>query len=351
MREAATKFALLPRDAKAAAYPADLGLDADLGPADDLMVAALAVARQIEGLEALREALSGELGFALARATRIFIALKGRLIVTGMGKSGHVARKLASTFASTGTPTFFVHPSEASHGDLGMLRPDDGVLVISRSGETVELSDIVAYTRRAKIPLVAVTSARESALGRAADVALVLPEVVEACPNGLAPTTSTTAQLVLGDTLAICLLSRRGFSSRDFTSLHPGGNLGARLKTVEDLMHRGADVPTTHHASTLAAAIIEMTSKRLGVTGVVDDEGRLVGVVTDGDLRRALEAGFYDRPTSEAMRREPLSIAGDATAHEALAKMTRNRVTCLFVLDRGRPVGIVSVHDLLRIGV
>jgi arabinose-5-phosphate isomerase len=310
-----------------------------------------AVSIEIEGLEAVREALKGELGVRLSQAVDLLLRSSGVLIVTGMGKSGHIGRKLAATLASTGTPAHFVHPADASHGDLGVVRREDAVLALSWSGETAELSDIIAYTRRHSVPLIAITSRAESALGRAADIALVLPVVPEACPNGLAPTTSTTAQLVLGDVLAICLLSRRNFTSEDFGQFHPGGKLGARLRTVRDLMRTEAAIPLVPADSTLKNAIFEMTSKRLGITGIIDPQGTLIGVISDGDLRRSLETGFTDRPTSEVMSRNPRTIVSDALAEHALARMNAERITSLFIVEDSRPVGIITVHDLLMAGV
>ncbi len=313
---------------------------------------ALSVAAiELEGLEALRTALDAELGLHLSHAVDILDRSSGRLIITGIGKSGHIGRKLAATFASTGMPAHFVHPADASHGDLGIIRNEDVVMALSWSGESAELSDIVAYTRRFHVPLIAMTSQADSALGRAADVALVLPEMPEACPNGLAPTTSTTAQLVLGDTLAICLLSRRNFTSQDFRRLHPGGRLGARLRQVRDLMHVGEHIPLVPQDSLLTAAIFEMTSKRFGVTGIIDAAGALVGVLSDGDLRRAFEAGFYDPPAAEAMSRDPKVIAPEALAEQALGRLNAERDTCLFVIENDRPIGIITVHDLLQAGM
>jgi len=317
----------------------------------DIENAVRAVAIELEGLEALKIALKGDLGVLTSQAVDILYRSTGRLIITGMGKSGHIGRKLAATFASTGTPSHFVHPADASHGDLGMIRQEDVVLALSWSGESVELSDIVAYTRRYHVPLIAFTSRAESALGRAADVTLVLPKVSEACPNGLAPTTSTTVQLVLGDSIAIALLSRRNFSSQDFRQFHPGGKLGAKLRLVRDLMHQLPNVPMVPLTSTLTTAIFEMTSKRLGVTGIIDDEGKLVGVLSDGDLRRAFERGFYDRPITEIMSRSPRTIAPDALAEQALGRLNSELITSLFVIENGLLKGVITVHDLLQAGV
>ncbi|WP_043836652.1 KpsF/GutQ family sugar-phosphate isomerase [Muricoccus aerilatus] len=306
---------------------------------------------EAEGLKALRAAMDGPLGAAFERAVAAIGGTGGRVMVTGMGKSGHVGRKIAATLASTGTPAYFVHPAEASHGDLGMIADDDVVLALSWSGEAPELADIIAYTRRWGITLVAITARSESALGAGADIPLVLPVMPEACPNGLAPTTSTTMQMAIGDALAVALLSRRGFSAQDFRRFHPGGKLGSQLRRVRDVMHAGDAVPTVPEDASLSRAIMEMTGKRFGTTAVVDREGRLVGVVTDGDLRRAFQAGFVDGPVREAMSRNPRTIGPDALSEEALHLMNERRITSLFVLEDGRPAGILHLHDLLRIGV
>jgi arabinose-5-phosphate isomerase len=318
----------------------------------DVQNAVLVLAAERDALDLLRGGLDGELGIRLSQAVDVLACLKGRLIVTGIGKSGHIGRKLAATFASTGTPAHFVHPADASHGDLGMIGSEDVVMALSWSGESAELFDIVAYTRRYRVPLIAITSRADSALGMAADIALILPDVPEACPNGLAPTTSTTAQLVLGDALAICLLSRRHFSPQDFMQFHPGGRLGARLRQVRDLMHKLPDVPLVPSECSLTSAILEMTSKRFGVTGVVDDAGKLAGVISDGDLRRAFEKGFYDRPAADVMSRNPRVIAPEALAQQALGRLNAERITSLFILDDdGKPTGIITVHDLLQAGI
>ena len=322
---------------------------------DAVEAAALSVARTLDierrGLEAARDALGQGLAEAFARAAALIHRAEGNVIVTGMGKSGHVGCKLAATLASTGTYSHFVHPAEASHGDLGMIRDHDVVLAISWSGETPELSDIIAHTRRFRIPLVALTSRPDSALGRAADVGLFLPVSQEACPNGLAPTTSTTMQLAAGDALAILLLERRGFSATDFHRYHPGGKLGARLMQVHQIMHRGEKLPLVGQAASLSDSIVEMTSKGFGVAGVVDGTGRLVGVLSDGDLRRAFRDGFTDRPVSSAMGRRPRTVGPEALTAEALGRMNAASITSIFVTEAGRPVGLVHVHDLLRIGI
>ncbi|MDJ0387748.1 KpsF/GutQ family sugar-phosphate isomerase [Roseomonas sp. E05] len=307
---------------------------------------------EAEGLAALRRALDGPLGEALERAIAALRAATGRVIVTGMGKSGHVGRKIAATLASTGTPAHFVHPAEASHGDLGMIQEQDVVIALSWSGEAPELSDIVAYTRRFKVPLIAITARAGSALGKAADLPLILPTMPEACPNGLAPTTSTTMQMAMGDALAVSLLSLRGFSAQDFRQFHPGGKLGAQLRTARDLMHGGDTVPVVPETATLSRAIMEMTGKRFGITAVVDEAGRLTGVITDGDLRRAFEGGgFVEQPVSQVMTRHPRTIAPDVLAPQILAELNRSAITAVFVVEENRPVGVLHIHDLLRAGV
>jgi arabinose-5-phosphate isomerase len=305
----------------------------------------------------LEAAALGDLAQALderfAGAVALLAAATGRVVVSGMGKSGHVARKIAATMASTGTPALFVHPAEASHGDLGMIVAGDAVLALSNSGETSELADLVAHARRFGLPLVSITGRAESTLARAADVALVLPPAQEACPNGLAPTTSTTMQMALGDALAVALLTRRGFSAADFRSFHPGGKLGAKLSRVRDFMHQGDEMPLAGPDLPMPQALIAMTAKRFGCLGIVED-GRLTGIITDGDLRRHLAPGAPDllaRTTAQVMTRQPRTIGPEALAAEALHLMA-GRITALFVVDpEQRPVGILHLHDLLRAGV
>jgi arabinose-5-phosphate isomerase len=304
-----------------------------------------------EGLIALRGALAQQLGQAFGEAVELLSGAKGRVIVTGIGKSGHIGQKLAATFASTGTPAFFVHPSEASHGDLGMIAKDDAIVAISWSGETVEIGNIVTYSRRFKVPLVAITSRAQSALGKQADVVLELPHVKEACPHGLAPTTSTTMQLAIGDCLAIALLESKGFTAHDFKVIHPGGSLGARLRFVADVMHAGDRLPLAGEDVAMSAALVTMTQKSLGCLGVVDGKGKLVGVITDGDLRRHMGASLLGARTGDIMTRKPKVVSPDMLASAALEVLNTSRITALFVVDKGKPVGIVHVHDLLRAGV
>ena len=304
-----------------------------------------------EGLNALRAALQQQLGQAFGEAVELLSRARGRVIVTGIGKSGHVGQKLAATFASTGTPAFFVHPSEASHGDLGMIAKDDAIVAISWSGETVEIGNIVTYSRRFKVPLVAITSRAQSALGKQADVVLELPRVKEACPHGLAPTTSTTMQLAIGDCLAIALLESKGFTAEKFKVFHPGGSLGASLRFVADVMHTGDHLPLAGEGVAMSAALVTMTQKSFGCLGVVDVKGKLSGVITDGDLRRHMGANLLGARTGDIMTRKPKVVSPDMLASAALEVLNSSRITALFVVDKGKPVGIVHVHDLLRAGV
>ena len=318
-------------------------------PQIDSLIRTVEIEKQ--GLAALQAALSQGLSASILRVAELIEGSGGRVLMTGMGKSGIIGRKIAATLASTGTPSHFVHPAEASHGDLGMIGQNDVVVALSWSGETPELADIIAYTRRFKISLVAMTSRPESALGRAADIGLFLPISQEACPNGLAPTTSTTMQLVAGDALAILLLERGGFSSTDFQRFHPGGKLGSRLLTVDQLMHHGDALPIVKENTLLSQGIVEMTSKRFGIAAVVDEKGHLIGVLTDGDLRRAFRSGFADMLVREAMGKRPQVVSTDTLAAKALALMNDVRITCIFVTEGEVPIGLVHIHDLLRAGV
>ncbi len=308
---------------------------------------------EAEALGLLGHAIGGALGPAFAQAIERILLAPGRLIVSGMGKSGHVARKIAATFASTGTPAMFVHPAEASHGDLGMITRDDVVMLLSNSGETTELSDLIAYTRRFAIPLIGMASRAESTLITQSDVRLVLPPAPEACAVGLAPTTSTTMAMALGDALAVALMEHREFTPEDFRAFHPGGRLGARLATVENLMHRGGDVPLVGIGTPMGEALIEMTRKSFGTVGVVDAGGRLAGLITDGDLRRNLD-GLMERRVEEVMTRRPTTILKTALASEALGVMNARKITTLFAMEPDapdHPAGILHVHDCLRAGV
>ena len=297
--------------------------------------------------------LADTLGEGFVQAVAAILQARGRVIVSGMGKSGHVARKIAATLASTGTPAHFVHPAEASHGDLGMLAEGDVVLLLSNSGETPELADMITYTRRFQITLVAVASRPDSTLMRRADIAIPLPALGEACGTGMVPTTSTTMTLALGDALAVALMRHRRFTPADFREFHPGGKLGAQLTRVRDLMHAGDAMPLVPLDTPMAEALLTISSKGFGVVGVTDADGRLAGIVTDGDLRRHMD-GLLDRTAGAVMTRAPRSIRADALAAEAVVQMTGRspRVTCLFVLDAaGRPEGILHIHDCLRAGL
>ncbi len=301
-----------------------------------------------DALRALAASLDGQFNAAVQHMT----TAKGRIVVSGMGKSGHIARKIAATLASTGTPAIFVHPGEASHGDLGMVTSDDVVIAISNSGETRELSDLVAYTRRYKLPLIAITSGARSALAEAADVLLLLPPEPEVCPMGLAPTTSTTMTLALGDALAIAVLDHKGFTAEDFRNFHPGGKLGSQLQRVAQLMHAGDDLPLVEPQTAMSEALVIMTRKSFGCVGVVDAAGKLAGIVTDGDLRRHLGQDLLHKTVRDVMTAAPTTIDGRALVAEALNILNEKRRTQLFVVDdEGRPIGILHIHDLLRAGV
>ncbi len=322
----------------------------------DLVSAALASARRTlnierSGLDRLIAALDGELGAGFSAAVTAISNASGRIILSGVGKSGHIARKIAATLASTGTSAMFVHATEASHGDLGMIGRDDVLVVLSNSGETSELRDLLVYSRRFKVTVIAVTAGSTSTLARAADIVVLLPSVDEASPIGLAPTTSTTLQLAIGDALAIALLEAKGFTTAEFQRIHPGGRLGASLTRVSDVMHQGDEVPLAGADVDMQAALITMTAKRFGCLGVVDARGRLIGVITDGDLRRHMRPDLLSLTTGEVMTPDPKVVAPDTLAPVALELLNAKEITCLFVTRDDRPVGIVHIHDLLRIGV
>lgn len=319
-------------------------------PSDALASALKTIAVEREGLDQLAAALQNGLGDPFRAAIQRIASAKGRVIVTGMGKSGHIARKIAATLSSTGTPAYFVHPAEASHGDLGQVQNDDIVLALSWSGETVEMGAIVAHAKRFAIPLVAITSSRESALGSAADICLELPKAEEACPNGLAPTTSTTMQLIMGDAIAIALIEARGFSAQDFKIFHPGGKLGAQLRFVRDVMHTGEGLPLVKAGASMSQALVEMSAKGFGCVIVADEQGKLAGIITDGDLRRHMSNDLPTHPVEAVMTRTPRTVTPDTLAGEAVQIVERTKVGALVVAEDGRPVGIVHVLDLLRMG-
>jgi arabinose-5-phosphate isomerase len=309
-----------------------------------------ALAIEIDGLRAQLPRLNQD----FARAVRICLNCRGRIVVTGMGKSGHIGGKIAATLASTGTPSFFVHPGEASHGDIGMITRDDVVLALSNSGETAEILTILPVIKRLGVPLIAFTGNADSVLARIATVHLDIRVPAEACPLNLAPTASTTAALGVGDALAVALLKARGFTEEDFARSHPAGALGRRLVYVRDVMRSGADVPTVRPDATLAEGLMEVTSKRLGMTAIVDDAMHALGVFTDGDLRRALDASTDLRTTrmDQVMSRNPKSVRPSTLAAEAVHLMETHSITSLVVLDDdAKVVGALNVHDLLRAGV
>jgi arabinose-5-phosphate isomerase len=304
-----------------------------------------------EGVAALTAAMSTGLSAPFIAAVETIRGAHGRVIVTGMGKSGHVARKIAATLASTGTPAFFVHAADASHGDLGMITSDDVMLALSWSGETEELKDLINYSRRFRIVLIAITVNAESTLGKAADIVLALPATREACPHNLTPTTSSLMQLALGDALAIALLESRGFTAIDFGVFHPGGKLGAALKFVRDVMHPGSAVPLIGRGSPMSEAIVEMSSKGFGCVAVIDKDGKLAGVITDGDLRRHMRMDLLQASVDTVMTAAPKTVRPDQLASEALEILNSSKITALIVVESDRPVGIVHFHDLLRAGV
>jgi arabinose-5-phosphate isomerase len=305
---------------------------------------------EADGLLQLKAALANGMGQPFSVAIAMMLKASGRVIVSGMGKSGHVGRKIAATLASTGTPAHFVHPAEASHGDLGMIQSDDVILALSWSGETAELSDLVAYSRRFRVGLIAVTSRSDSALASHADVALVLPRSEEACPNGLAPTTSTTMQLALGDALAVALLELRGFTPEEFRNFHPGGKLGARLKPVSAIMHRGERLPVVSEGALMQDAVAEMGAKGFGCTLVLKADGTLAGIVTDGDLRRNLRSDLMSLPAASIMTRQPKTVPPGMLLSEAIELQERHKITVLIVAEGGKVLGLVHYLDLLRAG-
>jgi arabinose-5-phosphate isomerase len=321
-------------------------------PVNDAVQSALrTLETEGSGISAIAAALQGPLGAAFTATVELIRGAKGRVIVTGLGKSGHVARKIAATLASTGTPAFFVHAAEAGHGDLGMITADDVILAMSWSGEQPEMKTLITYAKRFRIAVIAMTAERESTLSRAADIALTLPKAREACPHNLAPTTSSLMLLALGDALAIALLEGRGFTSVDFSVLHPGGKLGAMLKFVRDLMHTGEAVPLKPLGTKMSDALVEMTSKGFGCVGVVDARGTIAGIVTDGDLRRHMGPDLMTAEVDDVMTKNPKTIRGDLLASEALEILNSSKITALIVTEADKPVGIVHLHDILRAGV
>jgi len=328
---------------------------------EDIAVGRRVLLMEANGLAAMAAQIDG----AFTKAVDILMTVsgnpasarggRGRAIVSGMGKNGHVASKIAATMASTGTPAQFVHPAEASHGDLGMILPGDVVICLSNSGETHELADLIGHAKRFAIPLIAITSKAKSSLGQAADVALILPPVEEACPMGLAPTTSTTMALALGDALAVALLERKGFTKDEFHTFHPGGKLGRQLVKVKDLMHTGPEMPLVDSGTPMRDALITMAGRSFGCIGIVGtagrDKGRLIGIVTDGDLRRHIEGDLLSQKVDAVMTRSPITIKPNILAVEALREMNRRRITAFFVVDGGQLAGILHMHDCVRAGI
>lgn len=303
------------------------------------------------GIASLAEAFMGELAGRFDEAVKSIRKIKGRVIVTGMGKSGHIAAKIAATLASTGTPAFFVHPSEANHGDLGMIARDDAIIALSWSGEAQELRGTIDYSKRFNIPLIAITAGEKSTLGTHADIVLALPREKEACPHNLAPTTSAIMQLGMGDALAIALLENREFSAGDFSVFHPGGKLGAQLLRISEIMHKGSDIPLINSGAQMTEAIMQISGKGFGCVGVTDEAGSLIGIVTDGDLARHLSTTLLKETVDDIMTRDPQTVQPDMLALEALDILNKKAIGALIVTTGTKPVGIVSFHDLLRVGV
>jgi len=313
----------------------------------DLDVARAVIGLEIDGLHMLRDNLAA----SFSNSVSLLFETNGRIIATGMGKSGHIARKIASTLSSTGAPSHFVHPGEASHGDLGMIAKDDIVLAISNSGETPELSDLLAYCGRFSIPVVAITSGSNSSLEKFASQTIILPDAVEACGETRAPTTSTTMSLAVGDAIAVALLRRKGFTATDFHGFHPGGNLGAALKRVKDLMHDSDVLPLCTLDSSLASAVGIMTNSGFGCVGIVDEQGILIGMLTDGDLRRHFNHLHDSNSVTDFMTTEPKTVTPETLAGDALGILSRSKITSMFVVAQKKPIGLLHVHDCLAVGV
>ncbi len=302
---------------------------------------------EIEGATALRDSLSED----FCNVCNLLLKAKGRVILTGIGKSGHIATKITATLSSTGTSALFVHPAEASHGDLGMIEKKDVIVAISNSGNTVELQGIINYATRFQIPLIAITSNKNSDLGKSATYCLLLPPSKEACSLGLAPTTSTTNTLILGDAIAITLLGMKGFSPEDFRVFHPGGSLGSKLLKVSDIMHKNDEIPLVNSGILMDKAIVDITSHKFGCVGVINEKGEIIGIITDGDIRRHMSVDFLNKTVNDIMTKDFLYLNKDTNTSKALLTMEDYRVTNLFVIENKKPVGIIHIHDLLKIGV
>ncbi|MDR0406634.1 MAG: KpsF/GutQ family sugar-phosphate isomerase [Holosporales bacterium] len=315
---------------------------------EDLDRAVAVLETEAQGVLSLKKTLD----VTFLKALDVLFTVKGRIIVTGMGKSGQIGKKIAATFASTGSPAFFLHPAEASHGDLGMVTSQDVLFALSLSGETAELDDLIAFSCRFCVPLIAITGGRTSTLARAADIALILPDNTEACPYGLVPTTSTTTTLALGDALAVCLLSKRAFSQEDFKKFHPGGRLGKRLLTVKDLMHTGVDLPLVAGHLSMGQVLPIITQKALGCVGIADNENYLLGVITDGDIRRYMGPDFLNLQAQEVMTKNPFTLSPETFALQALQHMNQRQITNCFIVDENRILrGLLHIHDCLRAGL
>ena len=312
----------------------------------DILNAINTIDCEIEAIEELKNTLDD----SLTKALDLIEQAKGRIILTGMGKSGHIAKKIAASLASTGTPSFFMHPAEASHGDLGMVTEEDVIIAISNSGESRELIDVLNYSKRFGIKLIAITKNPESSLGKAGDIVLKLPQAKEACPLGLAPTSSTTATLVLGDVITVGMIERKGFSKAQFNQRHPGGKLGSILQRVKDLMHTGDEMPILEEHSTLKELILEMTSKRLGCVGLINKKGELTGIFTDGDLRRCIEKNAQSALAIDIMTKNPTTATKDMFTSEAVKIMNDKKITNMFVIEDNKPIGAIHIHDLLKNG-
>lgn len=308
------------------------------------------LASEKQGIEALEAALIGNLSSSFETAVQTIRNVNGHVVITGLGKSGHIGTKIAATLASTGTPAFFVHAAEANHGDLGMIGSDDVILALSWSGETLELSGIINHAARFRIPLIAMTSGENSVLGRQADVVLLLPKIEEACPHGLAPTTSTIMQLAMGDALAVALLEMRGFTATDFKIYHPGGSLGASLKYVRDIMHGGNRIPLVEQGTMMTDAMNVLVEKHFGCVGVVNQEGELIGIVTDGDLARNMHFDLSKFSVDEVMTKNPKTLEPNTLVGAATAFINDHHIGAFFVVENKKPIGIVHFHDLLRVG-
>lgn len=313
----------------------------------DILSAVKTIDTEIEAINELKKLLNGN----LTQTLDLIQNSKGRVILTGMGKSGHIAKKIAASLASTGTPSFFIHPAEASHGDLGMITNDDVIIAISNSGESRELIDVLNYSKRFGIKLIAITKNAQSSLGKAGDIVLLLPSSKEACPLGLAPTSSTTATLVLGDIITVALIERNKFSKAQFNQRHPGGKLGSILQRVQDLMHTGSEMPILDENSTLNQLIIEMTSKRLGCVGLINKNGELTGIFTDGDLRRCINHDIKETKAAEIMTKNPITTTKETFASEIIKIMNQKQITNMFVIENNKPVGTIHIHDLLKNGI